>query len=164
MQLRCTWVQPYGHMPMGFKTEKSSMQLRFNEWISEDTTVMTCNAQLSWYLTSSVFRHLRNNLIRFILPTVFAAEIKLSRFCVLLVLLVDINECNQREIRQKCKPKGATCHNTPGSYKCRCKKGFEMGEHHCEGKGIFEYWSTIYFFRPGFEFPPWRNPVLELYG
>lgn len=41
-----------------------------------------------------------------------------------LICFIDINECS-RSVGQFCSPTNSECVNTPGSYYCKCKKGFE---------------------------------------
>ena len=48
---------------------------------------------------------------------------------------VDINECS-RSVGQFCSPMNSECVNTPGSFKCQCKEGFESiaNGRACQGK------------------------------
>lgn len=46
----------------------------------------------------------------------------------------DLDECKKKATRLKCKQKGAKCKNFPGSYECKCPRGYEMHptKHQCE--------------------------------
>ena len=64
------------------------------------------------------------------------------------ICLLDINECKLTNdtlqymsppcgCRNSAHPCKATCVNTPGSYKCKCGKGFRLnGAEQCEGKAF----------------------------
>ena len=45
----------------------------------------------------------------------------------------DIDECTEKSTRLQCKEIGAECFNLPGSYECRCDRGYQHGDEHCEG-------------------------------
>ena len=47
------------------------------------------------------------------------------------VLSIDIDECSSSD-ESKCS-KNATCINNHGSYKCRCRKGFDGDGFNCQG-------------------------------
>ena len=49
-----------------------------------------------------------------------------------IFILSDIDECDPDKSLQRCNQ---ICENTPGSYKCSCEKGFEIGRdgYTCEG-------------------------------
>ena len=54
----------------------------------------------------------------------------------------DVNECDDNP--NYCQV-GGQCVNTPGSYRCSCKEGYEVGNggSHCIGKRIFIYFFFI---------------------
>ena len=55
---------------------------------------------------------------------------------------LDVNECDDNP--NYCQV-GGQCVNTPGSYRCSCKEGYEVGNggSHCIGKRFF---SLVFFF------------------
>lgn len=56
----------------------------------------------------------------------------------ILFICLDVNECDDNP--NYCQV-GGQCVNTPGSYRCSCKEGYEVGNggSHCIGKKIFLY-------------------------
>ena len=52
-----------------------------------------------------------------------------TKWCLMLFLLLDINECQQGRCSQ-------VCTNTIGSYKCSCYSGYQLSDdsHTCIGK------------------------------
>lgn len=57
----------------------------------------------------------------------------------------DINECESPDLHN-CDPVSTLCHNTPGSFECRCQKGYKpSNSSHCIGKFLcFLFPSTMY--------------------
>lgn len=55
---------------------------------------------------------------------------------------LDVNECDDNP--NYCQV-GGQCVNTPGSYRCLCKEGYEVGNggSHCIGKRLFNSFSFI---------------------
>ena len=54
------------------------------------------------------------------------------------LMILDINECHEEnEFSAKCHSTAAICTNTPGSYQCQCKPGFEGDGRTCVGKSIY---------------------------
>ena len=56
-----------------------------------------------------------------------------------LCIHADIDECNS--LNNCTKEKNQECHNTPGSYQCKCLSGFELDrDNSCKGKSNkFDY-------------------------
>lgn len=52
---------------------------------------------------------------------------------IYLSFITDINEC----LNSNSCPANAICTNTPGSYSCRCKPGYQWNNGQCKGKVIF---------------------------
>ena len=58
-------------------------------------------------------------------------------------ICLDVNECDDNP--NYCQV-GGQCVNTPGSYRCSCKEGYEVGNggSHCIGKSFFLF--SFFFF------------------
>ena len=61
----------------------------------------------------------------------FVLEILSYHVCIVLYfyVFVDVNEC----LKNNDCADDANCHNTPGSYKCTCKKGYHGNGRKCQG-------------------------------
>lgn len=64
------------------------------------------------------------HMIRYIIDILFI-------YCAFLS--TDVDECKEKDVRLECKEIGAECANLPGSYECRCERGYQHGDEHCEG-------------------------------
>ena len=55
-------------------------------------------------------------------------------FCIFIIFLLDINECNNLE-DNNCH-KNAICTNTNGSFTCQCENGYTGNGTTCNGKWL----------------------------